>query len=135
MEVEKRKRLEDGELIDHRKKVMMKSGSQIETADDDEKKKAADADVLDHEGDDDKEDDGEVEEFFEILKRIRVAVKYFEKGDGGDGRRRREMMARPRAWNPSFEREDFEGFKVEKGSEESVEQNAVLDLNADPADT
>ncbi|OAY31308.1 hypothetical protein MANES_14G101600v8 [Manihot esculenta] len=37
----------------------------------------------------------EVEEFFAILKRIHVAVKYFEKNDG-------------KRWKPSFMKEDFE---------------------------
>lgn len=125
MDVEKRKRLEEKELIDHKKKKKKISVSKIGS--DDEKKKNKKKAAVGG-GD----DDVEVEEFFEILKRIRVAVEYFEKGDE---RRREPTMVRPRAWNPSFEREDFDGFKVEKKKdcdEQSLEQNAVLDLNVIP---
>lgn len=125
MDLEKRKRLEDKELIDHKKKKKKKiSVSKIGSDDEKKKKKKAAVEVGD--------DDVEVEEFFEILKRIRMAVEYFEKGEE---RRRESTMVRPRAWNPSFVREDFDGFKVEKKKdcdEESLEQNAVLDLNVIP---
>ncbi|GFP96598.1 hypothetical protein PHJA_001803900 [Phtheirospermum japonicum] len=66
--------------------------------------------------------DEEVEEFFAILRRIQVAVKYFQERDGG-----REMAAPPQ-WNPSFEREDFDGLKKPEGN-----RYPALDLNSDPA--
>ncbi|KAI3453021.1 hypothetical protein Pfo_009684 [Paulownia fortunei] len=73
--------------------------------------------------------DEEVEEFFSILKRIQVAVKYFQERNGGRCADR-HLMATP--WHPSFEREDFEG--VKKEAESSGEnQKAGLDLNSDPA--
>ncbi|KAJ4710529.1 protein NIM1-INTERACTING 2 [Melia azedarach] len=76
----------------------------------------------------------EVEEFFAILRRIRVAVKYFEKGNK-DGRRKLTDTR----WRPCFQAEDFdEHNSVNNDSnmmikEESGEQNSSLDLNSDPA--
>ncbi|KAK9276346.1 hypothetical protein L1049_005878 [Liquidambar formosana] len=73
----------------------------------------------------------EVEEFFAILQRIQVAIKYFEKGKG----ERRELTAKGSRWRPSFEWEDFEGVngvKESEKAEEGGEENAGLDLNADP---
>ncbi|PIN05237.1 hypothetical protein CDL12_22223 [Handroanthus impetiginosus] len=69
--------------------------------------------------------DQEVEEFFAILRRIQVAVKYFQKRKGG-----RELTATP--WSPSFVREDFEGVK-EAPEYPERNQKAGLDLNSDPA--
>lgn len=69
--------------------------------------------------------DGEVEEFFAILRRIRVAVKYFENCNAGGG------MAVKR-WKPSFEKEDFlvePEKKKEEEEEVGVEENKGLDLN------
>ncbi|KZV51823.1 hypothetical protein F511_11200 [Dorcoceras hygrometricum] len=71
--------------------------------------------------------DEEVDEFFSILRRIQVAVKYFKERASG------ELAATP--WSPSFEQEDFAG--VEKEPVEiknaGVEiKNAGLDLNSDP---
>ncbi|KAJ9140732.1 hypothetical protein P3X46_031340 [Hevea brasiliensis] len=66
----------------------------------------------------------EVEEFFAILRRIHVAVKYFEKNDGG------------KRWKPSFEIEDFEEVngevEGEKKEEDSLDENTGFDLNSDP---
>ncbi|CAI9785373.1 unnamed protein product [Fraxinus pennsylvanica] len=77
-------------------------------------------------------EDGEVEEFFAILRRIRVAVEYFEKRNGEIDR---ELTAA--AWIPSFKREDFEELNgIKKGKQsvkENQDQNVGLDLNSDPA--
>ncbi|KAF2311105.1 hypothetical protein GH714_019577 [Hevea brasiliensis] len=66
----------------------------------------------------------EVEEFFAILRRIHVAVKYFEKNDGG------------KRWKPSFEIEDFEEVngevEGEKKEEDSLDESTGFDLNSDP---
>ncbi|XP_059659179.1 protein NIM1-INTERACTING 2-like [Cornus florida] len=70
-------------------------------------------------------EDDEVDEFFAILRRIHVAVKYFEKKRNGEGDR--EFTA----WRPCFQWQDFEqvnGVKNLAGREES----GYLDLNADP---
>ncbi|KAL2233417.1 protein NIM1-INTERACTING 2-like [Sesamum indicum] len=74
-------------------------------------------------------EDEEVEEFFAILKRIHVAVKYFRERKGGDPCTDRDLTATP--WSPSFEREDFEGVKNDVESSEQ-NRNAGLDLNSDP---
>ncbi|KAL2234990.1 protein NIM1-INTERACTING 2 [Sesamum indicum] len=74
--------------------------------------------------------DEEVDEFFAILKRIQVAVKYFKRRNGhrcAD----RGLMTEP-LWRPSFEREDFDGVKKEPASSED-DQYGGLDLNSDPA--
>ncbi|XP_051122491.1 protein NEGATIVE REGULATOR OF RESISTANCE-like [Andrographis paniculata] len=74
--------------------------------------------------------DEEVDEFFAILKRIHVAVKYFQE---------RGAVAAPEksVWTPAFRREDFEGVK---GSEDEPKKKkkmdapnaaAGLDLNSD----
>ncbi|XP_057765771.1 protein NEGATIVE REGULATOR OF RESISTANCE-like [Salvia miltiorrhiza] len=73
--------------------------------------------------------DEEVEEFFAIVKRIRVALKYFQRRDGvrcvGG-----EAAAKP-TWSPSFEREDFDGVKPDpEGSR--VHEKTGLDLNSHP---
>ncbi|CAA2974452.1 NIM1-INTERACTING 2 [Olea europaea subsp. europaea] len=77
-------------------------------------------------------EDDEVEEFFAILRRIKEAIKYFEKRNGEIDR-----GLKPAAWIPSFKREDFEelnGIKKGKRSvEENHNQNVDLDLNSDPA--
>ncbi|KAG8382914.1 hypothetical protein BUALT_Bualt05G0129400 [Buddleja alternifolia] len=106
MEVEKRKRQDDGETNGKRGKA---------GEEDDGVNRGVTA-----------PEDEEVEEFFAILKRIKVAVNYFQNRND-----RRELTATP--WNPSFEREDFEGVvkKDPEGSEEN--HNAGLDLNSDPA--
>ncbi|KAA8532712.1 hypothetical protein F0562_032745 [Nyssa sinensis] len=102
MEAEKRKRTEAGEVVD---------GKRMKAGDDDGGKTAT-------------TEDEEVEEFFAILRRIHVAVKYFEKRNGEGGRK----LA---AWRPSFDREDFGIVNDVKG--QNVEQkNARLDLNAEP---
>lgn len=62
--------------------------------------------------------DEEVEEFFAILKRIQVATRYFQRRGnvGGD-------LTAKSPWNPSFQREDFDGVKTESKG---------FDLNSDP---
>lgn len=51
------------------------------------------------------EEEKEVEEFFAILRRIHVALEYFQKADG---RSRRELSAAiVNTWKPSFEVQDF----------------------------
>ncbi|CAL5338767.1 hypothetical protein CsSME_00022364 [Camellia sinensis var. sinensis] len=73
----------------------------------------------------------EVEEFFAIIRRIHVAVKYFERGSNGDGRKLTEMRSRLRQ---SIERECAGGVNGAKSKvrEEGVEENLGLDLNAEP---
>ncbi|KAG6412928.1 hypothetical protein SASPL_125623 [Salvia splendens] len=68
--------------------------------------------------------DEEVEEFFAIVKRIRVALKYFEKRDGVRG----GAAAKP-VW--TFEREDFGGVQTDPEGSHGYE-TAGLDLNSDP---
>ncbi|PSR91172.1 NRR repressor like [Actinidia chinensis var. chinensis] len=76
-------------------------------------------------------EDDEVEEFFAILRRIRVAVEYFEKGNGEGGRRELTGKRTASRWSPSFRREDFEEVDDVKGPGQLV-GDAGLDLNADP---
>ncbi|EYU29970.1 hypothetical protein ABFS82_05G032200 [Erythranthe guttata] len=110
MELEKRKREDDGEADGKRGKARR------EEKDDGVKEVAVPSDE-------------EVEEFFAILKRIHVAVEYFKKRNSG----RREPAAA--AWSPSFEREDFDGVtkdEAECSERTQTDQNAGLDLNSDP---
>ncbi|CAL1392759.1 unnamed protein product [Linum trigynum] len=82
----------------------------------------------------------EVEEFFAILRRIHVAVKYFEKSGAEAG-----SLLSGKRWRPSFEKEDFveiddvavgecgEGGNYKEAAEGEVEvEGAGLDLNSDP---
>ncbi|EEF30764.1 uncharacterized protein LOC8285793 [Ricinus communis] len=80
-------------------------------------------------------DDDEVEEFFTILRRIHVAVKYFENNNN------RSSKNNCKRWKTrSFEKEvieDVNSGRVElrwrKEKEESfVGENTGLDLNSDP---
>lgn len=80
--------------------------------------------------------DDEVDEFFAILKRIQVAVKYFEKSNGG----RRELKGK--GWRSSFEAEDFGGDNGDNNTEnngskteEATKEISGLDLNGDPGST
>lgn len=75
----------------------------------------------------------EVEEFFAILRRIRVAVKYFDESS-------KSVEKAAKRWKPSSESEDFEveanGVDVNVGKkkkeEGGVEENkGCLDLNVD----
>ncbi|KAJ8564725.1 hypothetical protein K7X08_001185 [Anisodus acutangulus] len=106
MEVQKRKRIDDNEEIDNKEVKIIKE---------DEENKGTMV------------DDDEVEQFFAILKRIRVAVKYFEKANnaavgGGAGKK---LTAEKPQNIPAFLPGDFEG-------QECVEDNVgVMDLNAD----
>jgi len=65
----------------------------------------------------------EVEEFFAILRRIQVAVKYFEKSEG-------------KKWRPLLEREEFKELNGDLDTEmkegNSFYGNSGLDLNLDP---
>ncbi|KAL8463219.1 hypothetical protein ACS0TY_033253 [Phlomoides rotata] len=72
--------------------------------------------------------DEEVEEFFAILKRVQVAIKYFQRRDNVGG----ESTAKS-PWNPSFQREDFDGVKTEPECSPEYERKAGFDLNLDPA--
>lgn len=76
--------------------------------------------------------DEEVEEFFAILKRIQVAVKYFQERSNGRRCADREIFAAAPCWSPTFEREDFDGVKTEAENSER-NQSVGLDLNSDPA--
>uniref|UniRef100_A0A2N9GER1 Protein NIM1-INTERACTING 2 n=1 Tax=Fagus sylvatica TaxID=28930 RepID=A0A2N9GER1_FAGSY len=75
--------------------------------------------------------DTEVDEFYAILRRIHVAVKYFGKDDGAS----RELTVRKKgSWNPSFVLEDFvedNGVKLkdDEKREGCEEGNSGLDLN------
>ncbi|CAL5419163.1 unnamed protein product [Camellia sinensis] len=79
----------------------------------------------------------EVEEFFAILRRIHVAVSYFDKGSNGDPRQMTEGGSR---LMETIEMEcagavnGVEEDKVEEGREKSSEQipGLDLDLNAVP---
>ncbi|CAN1181358.1 Protein NIM1-INTERACTING 2 [Linum perenne] len=78
----------------------------------------------------------EVEEFFAILRRIHVAVKYFKKSGGGGGGQSRKRR------RPTFEKEDL--VEIDGGGENDVQavldgeankvavEEVVLDLNLDP---
>ncbi|KAL6566391.1 hypothetical protein OROGR_002006 [Orobanche gracilis] len=68
--------------------------------------------------------DDEVNEFFAILKRMQVAVKYFQERDGV----RRDLTAK--SWSPLFEREDFEEVKKKRDRCSCVNRNPGLDLNS-----
>lgn len=85
--------------------------------------------------------DDEVDEFFAILKRIQVAVKYFDKRNGGT----RKLTEK--GWRPRFEAEDFDGDNGvnntdnnennggKSKTEEAAEEISGFDLNSDPAST
>ncbi|KAL2485142.1 Uncharacterized protein Adt_29898 [Abeliophyllum distichum] len=111
MEMEKRKRRDDGDADGKKYKSMEGDGCVKQLPEDDE-----------------------VDEFFAILRRIHVAVKYFEKRNR-NGNRELTMPT----WSPSFEREDFEEVNAIKKEEEeeSMDRNrdkiAGLDLNSEPA--
>ncbi|CAL5421562.1 unnamed protein product [Camellia sinensis] len=123
MEAEKRKRTDDGELDGKRMRLVSEDNGIVTE--------------LDPEPEDD-----EVEEFYAILRRIQVAVRYFENGRGGDGGRRRcEVVAEGSSTSsaPSFERQDFAEAEAETEAEEGrvkeVEEDTGLDLNADPLES
>ncbi|KAJ4822511.1 hypothetical protein Tsubulata_046911 [Turnera subulata] len=78
----------------------------------------------DQEGEQTTVTDTEVDEFYAILKRLHVAVKYFKEGNGRDGRKLTEIES------VGLER-DVVGDGV-KRNREDVDQNMALDLNADP---
>lgn len=81
------------------------------------------------------EEDEEVEEFFAILRRIHVAVKYFEKVNGECGGRKATAAASEtavRPWNPSFRREDFEERAEPPETTVMENTNKGLDLNSEP---
>ncbi|KAJ8570138.1 hypothetical protein K7X08_006715 [Anisodus acutangulus] len=103
MEVQKRKCLDDGEIETKKQKKTEKyDGMAEETA----------------------VEENEVEEFYAILRRTRVAVKYFQKGNGNSDSGRKLTVE-------TLLKEDFgevNGVKVQ----ERTEDNAGLDLNADP---
>ncbi|CAL5419161.1 unnamed protein product [Camellia sinensis] len=87
-------------------------------------------------------EDDEVEECYAILRWIHVAVKYFEKGYGGNrGRHLREMVAKASSkWStPLFEQEDFEKVEAEVEAEvgrvKAVKKDKSLNLNANPLES
>ncbi|PSR88271.1 NRR repressor like [Actinidia chinensis var. chinensis] len=108
MEAEKRKRSDDLEADGKRGRVGEDNGAMTEPEDD------------------------EVEEFYAILRRIRVAVEYFEKGNGDGGRRELKGKRKASRWSPSFQREDFEEVDGGVKGPGEVEGHAGLDLNVDP---
>ena len=76
--------------------------------------------------------DDEVEEFYAILRRIRAAVSYFEKGTG-DGRR---IPTKGSTWRQGLEKEILEEVKGAGGDKlkriEDVVENVGFDLNVNP---
>ncbi|KAL4281192.1 hypothetical protein GQ457_03G012150 [Hibiscus cannabinus] len=70
----------------------------------------------------------ELEEFTAILKRIRVAVNYFDKAKGGGSK----VKVTANLWRPSFLLEDFQGDN-DINKEEDSEDHPALDLNLKPA--
>lgn len=78
--------------------------------------------------------DEEVDEFFAILRRMQVAVKYFKKG-GGNAAAGRKWTGR--AWATELEAEVLAGVNGGKAAEERSacgvqKKNGALDLNAVP---
>ncbi|CAK9186617.1 unnamed protein product [Ilex paraguariensis] len=69
----------------------------------------------------------EVDEFFAILRRMHVAVKYFEKGNtgngNGDGRKLTEMLAT-----------EIDDVQMNDKNVDGGSVNGLLDLNAVPED-
>lgn len=133
MEVEKRKRFADeGEVEGKKVKAKVndenrRGGEEIKTA--------VEVKVGGDRRNDDDDDDGKVEEFFAILRRIHVAVKYFQKGKGrnGNGKKKNLSAGKAMPWTPSFERADFEeGSGKDVKGEETVGHIVGLDLNAEP---
>ncbi|KAL0408854.1 UNVERIFIED_CONTAM: hypothetical protein Sradi_1819800 [Sesamum radiatum] len=100
MEMEKRKRVEDGEAAAGKRGKGRREDGAVDAVPGDE----------------------EVEEFFAILRRMQVALKYFENRNAGG-------QSRATPWRPAFEREDFAGVK----NNPEGNRNAGLDLNSDPA--
>ncbi|PHU02029.1 hypothetical protein BC332_27280 [Capsicum chinense] len=116
MEVQKRKFLHEGEMEVKKQVKTEKIDGKSKTATPSEAAPAAEVAV----------EDDEVEEFYAILRRIRVAVKYFGKGTTVDGFAGRNLTAAT-PWKSVFKR------NVDDVQEkERVEDNADLDLNADP---
>ncbi|KAH7857753.1 hypothetical protein Vadar_016146 [Vaccinium darrowii] len=75
--------------------------------------------------------DEEVDEFFAILRRMYVAIKYFEKGRSSNAAGRK-LTGR---WATALEAEVLAGVNGVKAAEESVcgvRKNGALDLNAVP---
>ncbi|XP_050222718.1 protein NEGATIVE REGULATOR OF RESISTANCE-like [Mercurialis annua] len=71
---------------------------------------------------DDTVKDEEVEEFFAILRRVNVAVKYFKSNKDGK-----------KLWKPAFKAADFEDVdRRSKQNDDFVDENTGLDLNSDP---
>ncbi|TMW82217.1 hypothetical protein EJD97_006489 [Solanum chilense] len=114
MEVHKRKYIHDGEI---------EAKKQIKTEENDGTAAPVTAAAV--------VEDDEVEEFYAILRRIRVAVKYFEKGNAEvSGAGRNLTAAKP--WSPNFRQEELKRAVDGVKERETVEDNAGLDLNADP---
>ncbi|KAK4376468.1 hypothetical protein RND71_002764 [Anisodus tanguticus] len=106
MDVQKRKCLDDGKIETKKQKKTEKyDGMAEETA----------------------VEENEVEEFYAILRRTRVAVKYFQKGNGNsDSGISGRKLTVEKLWKEYFG--EVNGVKVQ----ERTEDNAGLDLNADP---
>ncbi|KAL4280437.1 hypothetical protein GQ457_03G012160 [Hibiscus cannabinus] len=74
------------------------------------------------------EEELELEEFFAILKRIRVAVNYFDKAKGGGSK----VKVTGHQWRPSFLLEDFQGDNLVQ-NDKDFQQYPALDLNLKPS--
>lgn len=71
----------------------------------------------------------EVNEFFSIIRSVRMAAKYFEKG------KRNDSGSELTAYKPSVEWEDPDGLNgITKVVRKAQEANKGLDLNLDPDD-
>lgn len=70
--------------------------------------------------------DEEVDEFFTMLKRVQVAIKYFQRRDNVGG-----QSTAKSTWNPSFQREDFDGVKSDPECSREYGKGG-FDLNSDP---
>ncbi|GFZ12215.1 hypothetical protein Acr_23g0006000 [Actinidia rufa] len=76
--------------------------------------------------------DEEVEEFFAILRRMHVAVQYFEKVNGNGKVDGRKLTGRTAIEAEALARTD--GVKAGEESVSGARKNGVLDLNAVPED-
>ncbi|KAL3367919.1 hypothetical protein AABB24_009003 [Solanum stoloniferum] len=77
----------------------------------------------------------EVEEFFAILRRIQVAVKYFNRVDGAStsGRKMTEEIDQKLSDEIIGDNEDMKEKEKEKENEKNVEENNKgFDLNMEP---
>ncbi|KAA8542699.1 hypothetical protein F0562_023802 [Nyssa sinensis] len=73
----------------------------------------------------------EVDEFFAILRRMHVAVKYFERSNG-NGNSNSDGRKLTGCWSTALEAEVLGGVEDVEAGEKRVEAKGVLDLNVVP---